>query len=254
MFWLNKERNLILNAEIIEWDIASGNTSIMKENRLASRSIISELEHMNKQDRVVAVGKIMRKNKDFSKKLEEGFNDAVNKFIENNDISKDLDILSIKRDAVYLVNKSVYYPDVGEHIHFVPKNIYHAYMNLGGKEFYFKRTIQGESIDVKGMNDKLLPKHRNGINNLLLQVINLLEKMDDTEAHEYMHEFVDAYKKRELDLDYYRAYNEESKFYVDIGEDETVMFDVITEDMLDSVDIRYNYSNIILPLIELMVA
>lgn len=254
MFWLNKERKFITNAEIVEWDIRSGNTSIMKEYKLAPYNTIARLEKMSKSERVIAVGKIMQVNKEFSKKLEDGFNDAVNRFIEANDLSRDIDIISIKRDAVYTINKNISTTKIGSHIDFIPKNMYHAYVYLEGKEFYFKKNWDNESIDVKGMNDKLLPRHHNGIHQMLIQVINLLKKPDDCEAHQYMHEFVDAYKKRELDLDFYRAYNEESKFYVNVGDDETVLFDVITEDMLPQVDIRYNYTNIILPLIELMVA
>ena len=69
MFWKNPDIVLIVNSRITEYDIKSGNTSIMKAFNLASPKRIAEIESMKKDDRVVAVGN-MSKNPEFSKALE----------------------------------------------------------------------------------------------------------------------------------------------------------------------------------------
>lgn len=249
MFWRNQDRTLITNGEITEWDIKSGNTSIMREYKLAPTKIIDKIEALPKQQRVIAVGKLMAKDKKFARALEECFDDAVNRFIEQNQIEKTFDVLSIKRDAVYLCNGCVDFPTVGTYVTFVPKNIYHAYVVLNGKEFLFGR----DKLDVKGLSDKILPKHDAGIHTMLKDVIGYLERFDDYGAHEYMHELVDAYKKKELPFDYYRTYDDSSMYNVLLN-DNIVQFDMITESMMSLLDIRYNYEKIILPFIELLVA
>lgn len=250
MFWTNPDRKLICGAEIVEWDIKSGNTSIMKEHRLIHPKTISELEKMTKQDRVVAVGKLQAKIKDLAKNLEKGFDNAVNSFIQNNQIERDYDIISIKRDAVFLCNVCVDTPYVGEYIKFVPKNMYHAYMNLSNKEVYFKHD---GTVHVKGINDSLVPLHSEGINSLLKVVIEYLERMDFINLNIYLRDFAEAYKKRELPFDYYRNYDNESKFVLYVN-GERILIESITEDMIDNIDIAYNYINVIMPLIELVIA
>ena len=69
MFWKNPDFDKVINSRVIEWDIKSGNTSIMRAFKLCPLERIEELEGMKKQDRVIAVGNMM-KDPDFSKKLE----------------------------------------------------------------------------------------------------------------------------------------------------------------------------------------
>ena len=67
----------------------------------------------------------------------------------------------------------------------------------------------------------------------------------------FLHSFVEMYKKKELDYDYYREFSVESRFrYQNLNGE--IMTDNINEEMLDKVNIEYNYIKFILPLINIL--
>ena len=248
MFWKNPDFDKVINSRVIEWDIKSGNTSIMRAFKLCPLERIEELEGMKKQDRVIAVGNMM-KDPDFSKKLESGFNQVVNKFIELNHLDKDDDVLRIMRDAVYVINKPIQYNTIREYCHFIPKNEYMGYMYLQPYEFF----IAPDRIDVKGISDDKLQYHQNGILRVIRDVYNacIEYNLDQTKINAFMKGAVDAYIHRDLEFDAYREFNNESVFRVNLYGHE-VLTDVITEKDLPNTDISYNYMKIIIPLIKLL--
>ena len=247
MFYTNPNRRIVINSEIVEHDIKSGNTSMIKTYSLLPDDKIKKLEGLSKKDRVVAVGKEMRADKEFSKNLESSFNSTVEDFLKDNDLDKNYDVLSIKRDAVFVVNRKIIKPSYGEYIHFIPKNTYHAYLYLSPYEIYFGK----DDIDVKGINDSVIHKHDNGILSFLKDVISIAESGNTKELNSYLAEFVDAYKKKELEIDMYREFNNESQFRYRYAS-ETMLCDEMDESMINGLDIGYNYINIVLPLIQLV--
>ena len=68
----------------------------------------------------------------------------------------------------------------------------------------------------------------------------------------YLHEFTEAYKKRELPFDFYREFNSQSVYKYYDGENE-ITLDEIDESTIDCIDIGWNYFNVILPTIRLFV-
>ena len=137
-----------------------------------------------------------------TKNLEQAFTDAMNQFLEVNQLDKDLDVLSIKKDACFVINKSVKVSNFGKYIHFIPKNQYHAYAYIAPLEFYFKKD--GE-IEVKNLvgdkreRTKILNLHRDGILNFLSYAIELAERTGchPKEMNTFLHEFVILYKNKE---------------------------------------------------------
>ena len=253
MIYINKNRPFIINSEIIEWDIKSANLSLIKEFSLLSDKEISRIPTDNKEKREKHVGILMKNNKEFNKALENKFDDVINTFMELNSLDKDYDILSIKKDAVFVTSKIIKVNQIGNHILFVPKNTYHAYIQLQNSEFYFKKN----KIEVKGISKNfdeiLLPLHKDGILYLLNEVINICENtnMDSIRINSFMKDFVEKYKKKELDFDFYREFNQSSKFRCNMYGNE-ILFDNIDESLIDVVNIEYNYINIILPLIRIL--
>ena len=103
------------------------------------------------------------------------------------------------------------------------------------------------------MRNTILSLHENGIINLFQCVIHIAETtgMNQKEINRFLHDFVDMYKKKELDYDYYREFNVESRYrYQFMGAE--MMADQIDESMLEKVNIEYNYKHIILPLINIL--
>ena len=253
---LNVSRSFEVNASIIEWDIKRAGLNIIREFHLLPDDKIKELEKLPKSECDIKIGKMQIKDREFSKSLEQKFTDVMKEFMEVNNIDEDFDVLSIKKDACFIINKKVHVSEFGKYIKFVPKNTYHAYVYVKPYEMYFKRD--GE-IDIKGLvgdkttRNNLIELHKDGILNFIEYVIQLAEttNMDSNKMNTFLHEFVDMYKKRELDFDYYREFNVESRFRYQVAGSE-IMADYIDESMLEKTNIEYNYKTIVLPLINLL--
>jgi hypothetical protein len=260
---LNTSRPFEVNSRIIEWDMKRAGPSLIKELGLLPMDEITKLEMLPKLECDVAIGKRQIKDKEFSARLEQAFTDIMNKFMDVNGIDRDLDVIAIKKDACFIINKKVSVNQFGKFIKFAQKNEYHAFMYIKpsfvsapGMEFYFKRN---GDIDIKGLvgdkkaRERVMKLHEDGILNLLLYVIDLAEKsgLDPKQMNDFLHGFVEMYKRKELEFDYYREFNVESRFkYQYLGS--TIMADRIDESMLEKVNIEYNYLHIILPLINLL--
>lgn len=254
---INEFRNFETNSKIVEWDLKRAGLNLCKQFQLLSKDKIEELEKLQKGDCDIAIGKLQRKDSDFSKKLEQAFTDIIHRFLETNQIDIELDILSIKRDACFVINKHVKEFRFGEFLEFRPKNTYHAYIYLKPFEFYFGNE---DLIEVKNfVSDKktrnvLIKLHSEGILNFLLNVIYIAEKtnMNYKELYRFLQDFVDAYKRRTLEFDYYREFNIESKFrFQALGGE--ILMDQVDEAAFEHVNIEYNYIHMILPLINLLI-
>lgn len=244
MFRTNKNTPLIAHTQIVEWDMKSANTSIMREYKLAPTKWIARVEAMDGDNRKKQVGLRQQKVKGLAKAMEEGFNEIVQKFIETNGLEEN-DIISIKRDAVFIRSRIPQVTTIGQYCHFRPKGTYVAFLILNGYEFYMKQDGQ---FDIKGISDELIPLHNDGILQFIRDFLDDFD-YDMNGLHQYCKDFVNAYKKRELPLDYYRSLNGESTFTL-ITESGAYNSQFITESMIDDVDISYNYENIVLPLIQ----
>lgn len=252
MFWTNPFKAFECNSEIIEYDIKSGNASISKEYKLLPDSITDKWLAMDGNSRKKVCGLYQREHKDYAHKLEKCFDDAVYKFITANNLDKDEDIIAIKRDAVFVQNKSIHNEWIGDNIHFRPKNSYHAYLFLKAKksppfEFYFMRN---GDIDLKGMNDELKELHKNGILLMLNTLVDTAEKsgMNRKNINTFMRDIVKMYKNKELIYDCYKTFSKFEGVYNIFMEGSRFNVDEIDEDMFEYVDISYNYLNVILPL------
>ena len=137
----NKNIYKLANQVIIEYDLKSANTSLCKEYGLLPKETIKEIEELPKKERVVRIGKLMRKDKTFTQNLKKAFIDIRRRFFEENQI-EDEDILAIKKDAIFCL-KEVKYTDFGE-CYFSDKNRYTSYMYLNGFEFYYKSSLMGK--------------------------------------------------------------------------------------------------------------
>jgi len=254
--FLNVARSFEVNASITEWDIRRAGLNIIKVYQLLPQDKIKELEKLPKLECDVKIGKMQISDREFSKALEQKFTDVMREFMKVNEIDEDFDVLSIKKDACFIINKKITISEFGKYIKFIPKNTYHAYIYLKPYEMYFKRD--GE-VDIKGLvgdkatRNKLLELHKDGIMNFIEYVIELAEttNMDSNKMNEFLHDFVDMYKKRELEFDYYREFNVESRFrYQMLGSE--IMADYVDESMLENVNIEFNYKTLVLPLINLI--
>lgn len=253
LVWNNKTKVFEIDSEIIEWDIKSANISICREYGLLTEKQLSQIESMPKDKRVRTVGLLERSSKKFAKALEEHFDVAVNQFMDQNGVSKDQDVICIKKDAVFVINKNIVKPNIGEAIHFIRKNTYDSFLRLDRFEFY----INNDTVDVKGLQEQQ-HLHEDGICHLIKDVVRTASecKMNSSIMNEYLSEMVNLYKNHELAIEYYREFNSTSAYRVIDTDDNEFLFNDISEEYLDEkgykLDISYNYINIILPLIRML--
>ena len=236
----NRDYPFIYNNEIIEWDIKSANTSLMSYYNLQPEKVIQKLASMAKSQREIAVGKLMRKDKEFSRNLEESFNKIIQEFMDTNELSWD-DIVSVKKDAVFVKNHKIAHSEFGA-VHFIPKNQYKHVLLLPKYEIYISDSV----TDVKGIPNDKLPLHEDGMLDFIRTTMDSASEMSHLQS--FFKEYVTAYKRKELEFDAYREFNSDSFFR--IGGEFPMMADAMIEDDMEFLDISYNYINVIIPTIQ----
>lgn len=247
--WTNQNFSLLHHEDITEYDIRSANTSLMSYYGLAPEKEIVKIVNMKKDEREVTVGKMMRKSPEFGKRLEKAFDDIIQEFLEINHLNQEEDIVSIKKDAVFVRNRSIKHTSFGDSVLFRPKGRYTGFLQLpkGKLEFYYRK---GQSMDVKGIADDLLPLHQDGVLDFLANVFEESSKW--TELQKYLKEYAKAYKERELPFDAYRQFDMNSKFLVHMyGQD--VLMDKIDDTLMEYLDISYNYVNVFMDVLKIVI-
>ena len=238
---------MVLNSTIVEYDIKQANVSLLEYYELLPPKSIEQIRSMPPDKRKVTVGLLMQRDKELATKLENGF-DEIMMFIKSNNLDIDLDVLTIKKDACFIISKTPTKTTFGP-ITFRPKGVYHSFLMIGNFEFY----INDDGVDVKGLQ-KQASLHQNGILHLIKDVVDtaISANGDKSVMNKYLSELVLAYKKRELEFDYYREFNSSSQFHVSF-DGESYLYDNISEIDIPDLDISFNYVNIILPLVRLFV-
>lgn len=229
--------------EIIEWDIHSANTSLMRYYKLCDEKLIEKAESLKKDERVIFIGKMMRKSKDFAINLENAFTSIMKEFIKVNNLQEE-DIVSFKKDAVFVRNKKITTSKFGE-VEFIPKNKYSGLILIPGYEFYYSEN----TIDVKGISDDVLPLHKDGVLAFISNIMEVYSSFND--LNRFLKSYSDAYKKRELYYNAYREFTSDSKFRVMMFGEEVLM-DEINDELLQSTNIIFNYMKIYLPILKLL--
>ena len=255
--YLNKNIDLLTNVVIIEYDLHSANTSLCREYRLLPEKEIENLENAPKKKRVVAIGKKMQKDKEFKEKLSDAFTDIRKRFFEANHII-DKDILAIKKDAIFTL-REVQTTDFG-YCHFAKKNQYSSYMYLPKIRLELYYTSKGETlgdggkVDVKGIDDTIVKKHDGFMNDFFKNLFKHLETSSKPVIFGYLKRFIDRYKHLQLEVGYYREYDQNSIFRLNDAEEtfDDPMF-IPYEHRQEHINIDYNFFNILLPIINIII-
>lgn len=247
--YLNKDIDYLFQNEIIEYDVKEAGYNIIKYYKLLSDDKIRLLDsYPTKEQRHIKIGLYQREDKEFANTLSEKFSDVRRMFFEVNNI-EDSDIVSIKKDAIFIKNKYCSKCKF-DNIDFRVKNRYTSYLYLDNNEFYFDKN----KVDVKGLNDDVVLKHKDYMLDFLHTFVKLVENGNNKITINRFKQFIDYYRNRELDINYYRELNKRSMFRIfdnNISEgfyysDNESSFDD------DRVDIMYNYVKYITPLISIV--
>lgn len=243
--YLNKDIEFLVSNEIIEYDMQSAGFNLIKKFKLLDDYKIRYLESLDKKPRQIQIGLYQRQDKELKKKLNEKFIEARKWFFDNNNLT-DSDILSIKKDAIVTTKRC--FETEFDNIRFVEKNEYTSYYYLNRYEFYYNK----DTLDVKGISDELLELHRDYMLDFLFNFFKMNEISKKKKVIELIKDFSYYYKRRDLNIEYYRELNVQSVFKINerlFGE----KLGLRSIGDKDAVDISYNYMHYIVPLIPILV-
>lgn len=241
--FINENIPFIFNNEIFEYDMKTASFSLVREYNLLDKKIIKNLERMiSKESRTVEIGKLQNSVPKFKEELSIAFQEARKLFIEANELEKE-NIISIKKDAIF-TNKQCKFQKFGDYINFRQKHYYTSYINLGRKlEIYYSPN----DFSVKGISDEKLVFHEEYMSKFLKSFMNKMETDTCPNTVAFTRRFIDKYKRKDLDVGYYRTFDHRSRFIINDGTEYEMYFNEDIED----VDIGYNYFNILLKIIQI---
>lgn len=234
----NSSYNIIVNAFIYEYDIAKANINALLQRGIIDKALYDNLYSADKSIREKRIGLMIRDNPQIYKEIQNGIIDAKKNLIITNNIDIE-DIISIKNDAVFIMNKKLNNTKFGL-MDFKLKNIYTIYIKINRYEFYYYYNSfnKEENLDVKGIGDDKLVIHEKYFMDFLLALFNTLQVEGIIEAINMIQNFSDEYINRRLDVNYYRKFNSESNF--DLLYKDTLWSSSHASD-IRIIDIRYNY-------------
>jgi hypothetical protein len=240
----------IVSSVIREYDLKEAGFNIIINEGLLSEKYINKLKEKTKDERTILIGKLMRKSKELNRSLTQSFGKVRKEFIELNDISEDK-ILSIKKDAIFVLNDRAE-KEKFRGYNFRMKNKYSSFFKLSEKEFYYSSWKR--SIDIKGINDKVKEDHKDYLIERIMRIMKLNETNSKENMIKILRMFRSEYLNRELDIEYYREFNSRNmfKYNFKLGKD-GVYSENVDNFMKEELDITYNYFNIIIPLISIII-
>ena len=235
--------------KIYEYDIRAANLTMLELSGTINSAVADRLRALPKKDREVAIGKMIAKDKSIGKTIAKGIINAKHRLFRANKIQTD-EVLSIKNDAVFISGRRLAVTTVAG-VEFVLKHQYAMYQFLDRLELYYDR--RKHSITIKGIRDEIVehPDHQNGILQFLQTVFDylLFDRMSD--LREYLIDFAEKYKRKELPVQYYRELNLVNSYRTVI---ELSGFEYNLEEISDQdlwmINPVYNYMRFVLPIIQ----
>jgi len=202
--YLNKNIKYIKNAIIKEYDMKNGGLSILYNKNFITKKKYEYYLSLDKNKRNIEIGLWLKKNKEANKGLMEGFKEARQLFFEVNEIT-DKDVLSIKKDAIFLIDKEIKVEQVNDNYLFRNKNDYSSYINLNGKEFYY--SIMDDILDVKGFQEEVVNIQKDYLFKFIKECLKLDADGNQEKLLIKLLEFKDDFLSKSLDYHYYYDIN-----------------------------------------------
>lgn len=211
--------NNIIGENIREYDISKANITMLYSANIISLEEYNRLCNVDKMERQITIGYLIKKNPQYNKVIQEGILEAKKNLFEANYI-EDHHVLSIKNDAVFLINTAPSITKFGLS-EFKLKNEYTSFFIANNMEFFYYLDMINniERLDIKGINTKdyllkVYPLHKNYFIEFLLTLFETLQNGSIQEGIEILSTFYNKYINRELPVEYYRELNTNSQFKI----------------------------------------
>lgn len=243
--YLNKDIPYLTNVSIYEYDMSSGGFNILCSKGVFDKKEEQRLINMEKLERNVYIGKKLRKEPELSSILIEGFKEYLTEFCVMNNI-ENKDILSIKKDAIFVINKKCNKLKVNKYVSLKEANKYTSYLYVNNIEFYNNTN----TLDVKGLKDDVT--NNNAFLGEIKKIMTLMEKNNEIYLFRYLRKLQKDYLEYNVDYALYKELNINNAYKVSLF-DHTYYYDNIDEDFIDYININYNYFSYIQEIIRMLV-
>ncbi|QXN70161.1 hypothetical protein INTERNEXUS_120 [Bacillus phage vB_BspM_Internexus] len=197
--YLNKRISYLKNNIIREYDMTNAGVNILRKNNVITEEEYQHLNSMEKLKKNKTVGLFLKKNPDISEALINEFVLIRKELFEKNNIDDD-DILSIKKDAVFIINKKLTNLELNEYYKFQEKNRYISYISIDNKEFYYKSD---RTLDIKGYSKEIKEFHKDYLFKDLEELLFLDTHNEENALFEKLIQLKYNFVTRELPYQYY---------------------------------------------------
>ena len=207
--------NYIISSYIREYDMSKANINVLYTKGAITKEMYDHLYSADRNTREVTIGLMQKKDKRYVNILKEGIKEYRNKFIIANSI-EECDILSVKNDALFIINKVPTVTKFDDLIEFKLKNVYTSFYKLKNLELYYSFNPIGniEKLDIKGINQSKLSLHKDYFMEFLLVLFCSAQTEPIEDTIDLLTGFYNKYLNLELDIEYYREFNSESKYLI----------------------------------------
>lgn len=237
--YLNKDIQYLKNVSITEWDIHSAGLSVLKFRKLLPEKELQELEKMDKHTRTVKEGLLQKEKPEIAKIILDTLADARKAFVYLNKIPTQA-ILSIKKDAIFLINQNPKEPKIKD-FEFRPKGEYTSYLYINGKEFYY--SSKEDLLDIKGLSEESKTLQKDFLLNDIKRLLRVSERVNQSQFFDLLKQYRRKYLDKLLPIDTYRSLDDDGLYRI-----QNYTIKNISQDMLQYVDISQNYINYLIPL------
>lgn len=241
--WKNPDILYLKNCKITEWDIKSAGLSVLKFRKLLPDDELKNLEALPKNKRTYKEGMLQKKNPKIAEEIVETLEKVRQYFAAVNNIYIN-DVLSIKKDAIFLINKTPQITKIKEFFEFRQKGVFTSYIRIDNKEFLYN-TYSGE-YSVKGFSEDILKFQEKFFIGDILNFLKLSEKVRPENLYKIMSSYREKYLNRKLPKETYREMIS-GKFRMN-----NYLMDEIDDDMINDIDISQNYLQFFVPLCEFL--
>lgn len=228
----------IISMYMREYDISKANITSLYSQKLISEDYYHYLCTIDKQSREILIGNMQRDIDGLYNKVQDGIIDAKRQLFDSNSILES-EVLSIRNDSVTVLNRELEHTIFGLY-EFKMKGLFTSYFKLANIDFYYYNSISGEeSVEIKGIKDKFIPLHIDGILDIICTTAYMLQNDTIQNTIQYISNMYDQYINRKLPVEYYREFDHVSKYRF-----RTMYFDYsldnITEKELPYININRN--------------
>lgn len=209
-----KRISYLINHKIYEYDISKANINILLYKGVLDINEYNRIYNLPRINRQKEIGIMILKDRNIEKIINSGIIEMREKFLLSNNIS-DNDILSCKNDAIFVINKVPSYTKF-DNVEFKLKNTYTSFYKTPNYEFYYLNdSMNGDRLDVKGINDEKLLLHKDYMIDFCKALFNTVD-YNINDAVLMVRNFYREFMNNNLDIGYYRNFDPDSLFKINI--------------------------------------